>query len=115
VELGIAERERAREGDLPQPVCSLMAVCEAAPPLSLPSLHHPPLERRRLHDLRFQVGSMVPGGTEEAELICLDRRSRGIYGSTQAAESASMCGSRGRAGGVRPSLLAAFSFPTIWL
>ena len=44
--------------------------------------------------------------------ICLDRRSRGIYGSTQAAESASMCGSRGRAGGVRPSLLAAFSFPS---
>lgn len=42
----------------------------------------------------------------------MDRRSRGIYGSTQAAESASMCGSRGRAGGVRPSLLAAFSFPS---
>ena len=54
---------------------------------------------------------MLPWHATSRE-ICLDRRSRGIYGSTQAVESASMCGSRGRAGGVRPSLLAAFSFPS---
>ena len=54
-------------------------------------------------------GEAVP---VSSQLICLDRRSRGIYEETQSVESASMCGSRQWASDVWSLSLAAFSFPS---